>query len=740
MIIKNNPTIIEFNKLYQKYPDTIQCPCETYSIAYEEFITFERHLHSICSSTFVDENSQWLIIDYPQTMLIHSTRKDDFRQIGSPFFQLLNSFCNLSSKTINAELTTFYSSRFITLNLITYEQFQTQMNQLINQFIKNTARSFINSLFFAENMTVANMLFSAFQSDSLYSSGSPVYDEYRFTDYQYIYDRIDQLYNSNETGIDCDCQSTPWCIQQAIVYDLDTITQLFSPPGIFVGCYLVESVLQSDLRCFFDIGCLQQLIDSLSLVNISTSDIILNSTASRYQEKSSLLEIVSNLMVEEWNNQTFYDNYFNICQPSVCTATYISRGNIIYIITTTIGLIGGLTKVYIFIAPIFVKIIVRVIIPFIRKKRDGRCASIIAASVGELSAHVSQQHYKGKGNLGVHNRFTHYPCPTQKAIKINCGSTGIISNMIPSLQHVYTVSFLLDKVEYIPRQNIYDKPEIKKKSAFDIDVEEKWRRLRPMDNREYHHPSYRTDIALEQPETDATFEYSKSAYYYMFNRVYEQWKEVTNDNNQEHLDIISYKNSMTKPRFICNLARFRAIMSILLQNEVYCLINIKDVMEPPYQVSNDFIEANLSMEILRQKMKSFNLVNAMVQRFQWKVLMACTKLNATRLVNIPSNSIGLELYFLASALLNNHTFLFEPEANKKMCCSMDELTLARAHQTARIVAQLSYVELTIELLTKFINKKNLNTFESVSYNSYCELVDFIQTTYPPVSSTIINIP
>ncbi|CAF1138821.1 unnamed protein product [Adineta steineri] len=138
--------------------------------------------------------------------------------------------------------------------------------------------------------------------------------------------------------------------------------------SIFVGCYLVEAVLQSDLRCFFDIGCLQQLIDSLSLVNISASDIILNSTASHYQEKSSLLEIVSNLMVEEWNNQTSYDNYFNICQPSVCTATYISRGNIIYIITTTIGLIGGLTTVYKFVVPIFIKIMVHVIIPYIRKK------------------------------------------------------------------------------------------------------------------------------------------------------------------------------------------------------------------------------------------------------------------------------------------------------------------------------------------------------------------------------------
>ena len=48
-----------------------------------------------------------------------------------------------------------------------------------------------------------------------------------------------------------------------------------------------------------------------------------------------------------------------------------------------------------------------------------------------------------------------------KAIKTNSGSTGVISNMVPSLQHVYIVSILLGKVEYVARQNIYDKSEQK---------------------------------------------------------------------------------------------------------------------------------------------------------------------------------------------------------------------------------------------------------------------------------------
>jgi hypothetical protein len=83
------------------------------------------------------------------------------------------------------------------------------------------------------------------------------------------------------------------------------------------------------------------------------------------------------------------------------------------------------------------------------------------------------------------------------------------------------------------------------------------------------------------------------------------------------------------------------------------------------------------VEIIRQKMKTTNFPDAMVERFHWEALMAVTKLNSTRLINIPPSSIGLELFFLASSLLSNHTFVFQTEANTKMCSWMDELALAR---------------------------------------------------------------
>jgi hypothetical protein len=140
---------------------------------------------------------------------------------------------------------------------------------------------------------------------------------------------------------------------------------LFLFVGIYVGCYLVEALLQSDLRCFYDDVCLSELINSLELSINSSS---LSNSNSIYEVNTTLQEIISNLMIEQWNNESSYEDYFNECQPDECSATYIHRGNVIFIITTMTGLIGGLTKVYKFCVPLLVNMIFPLIIRLKRRK------------------------------------------------------------------------------------------------------------------------------------------------------------------------------------------------------------------------------------------------------------------------------------------------------------------------------------------------------------------------------------
>lgn len=82
------------------------------------------------------------------------------------------------------------------------------------------------------------------------------------------------------------------------------------------------------------------------------------------------------------------------------------------------------------------------------------------------------------------------------------------------------------------------------------EVEEKWKRLRPMADRQYFYATSRIEIELEELEVDATHEQSKSAFYYMFNRVYNQWQEATASEKQEHEAIIDLKNSTKIPRWV----------------------------------------------------------------------------------------------------------------------------------------------------------------------------------------------
>jgi len=64
-------------------------------------------------------------------------------------------------------------------------------------------------------------------------------------------------------------------------------------------------------------------------------------------------------MVEKWNLSTMYDEYYNECAPIECMYTEKSRNSVLYIVTTLIGLVGGLVTVLKMIAPLIVKLVRR---------------------------------------------------------------------------------------------------------------------------------------------------------------------------------------------------------------------------------------------------------------------------------------------------------------------------------------------------------------------------------------------
>lgn len=70
--------------------------------------------------------------------------------------------------------------------------------------------------------------------------------------------------------------------------------------------------------------------------------------------------VIDNLMIDQWNIIIDYKQYYNGCDPSQCSYTFTTRGGILYIFATIIGMFGGLIVV--------LRIIVKITVNFIRSK------------------------------------------------------------------------------------------------------------------------------------------------------------------------------------------------------------------------------------------------------------------------------------------------------------------------------------------------------------------------------------
>jgi hypothetical protein len=124
--------------------------------------------------------------------------------------------------------------------------------------------------------------------------------------------------------------------------DYFRIHLLFHVPGINVGCFILDAVLQSNLSCLYNTSCLSRLNTYLN-----SSSLTFNATALEVSNSSIPIvnDLVDQLMVDEWSFNASYDSYFAQCNPLTCTYTYAKQFDILFIITTVMGIIGGVVTI-----------------------------------------------------------------------------------------------------------------------------------------------------------------------------------------------------------------------------------------------------------------------------------------------------------------------------------------------------------------------------------------------------------
>ena len=129
------------------------CPCSITAIPFEIFVNIQPIYHPVCSSDLVDD--RW----------INKTNYNRNLQIR---FNLLALFCRLTRDILKSQLDQFSKKYFLTSQLISEKEFQSQINIFITQTIDKARSIIITSLELVSNSTRVNKLISAdeiFQPD-----------------------------------------------------------------------------------------------------------------------------------------------------------------------------------------------------------------------------------------------------------------------------------------------------------------------------------------------------------------------------------------------------------------------------------------------------------------------------------------------------------------------------------------------------------------------------------------------
>lgn len=352
-ITSNMPTSSEFIDLYGKYPMTLNCPCNQTTIQYKQLIFYIKpQYHEICSSEYVSPN--WINLKFVQSQ---STRIfiDDIRSQLQTHFQLLSTLCQAAKQIIEDDLEVFYQKTFISQQVLPRESFQIQIDLIVEQFKRTIPHLFQNTL----ELMKANQDLNQFivPMNSYFPPRLRNYSRIILTS-NFFSERPDCFPNSKQDCL-CFALSMSECYVRTKIRNNSTE---YIIPGMFLYRFPLESLLMSTLECLYDDSCLSQ-IKAFINTTVSPTNFTTFNLSSEYNVNNSYdkIEILANkLFIQSWNNESSFESYFKQCRPLKCQHTYQSRFILTYMITTIIGLIGGLSIVIRLLAPLIVKLSLKI--------------------------------------------------------------------------------------------------------------------------------------------------------------------------------------------------------------------------------------------------------------------------------------------------------------------------------------------------------------------------------------------
>lgn len=311
----------------------LECFCQQINIPYGSFISIKPYFNQICSSDFTNINSNWTSILYSYG-IDDEHSYDDFRLFALPQFRTLSSLCNVAKQTVIDNLIRFSSEILVSKEIQSYDIIHSQSETIITQFRITICEKFVWMFDFIRDMIQGNGILSSIQSNWYFQT-------LRKENLALLWTKSRSYGNEKN----CSCGISSMCNSPAMIENT-TI------PGFRIGCYIIDSLLQSTLECLYNITCINLLKSFYSVQNVIISPLDKNHSS----PNETVQNLVDRLLIDRWETNISYENYYHACSPRSCQYLIEERAGSLFIITTIIGFYGGLTVALKIVAPLLVNI------------------------------------------------------------------------------------------------------------------------------------------------------------------------------------------------------------------------------------------------------------------------------------------------------------------------------------------------------------------------------------------------
>jgi len=311
-------------QLLHAYSNSLHCPCSKLSINYGRFALLQTKLHEVCSSDFIQQI--WIDKVFTQHNQLASSM-DDHRIILTFFWQIIGDFCAISNMTWSSIIADFNGSYILSPTVLTEQSVRNQIREFIN------TEKFLSQSALTRNLYLLQRLISANQ----FVSGTMMNFELRYPN-EISHNSISPKMFA-KTYQNCSCLNIDGCRHTATFYD--TNGQLVSIPGMIGDCLIIDATLASTLECYYDRTCI-----SLLHPQLATDVYPLSIDENKHFTLNSTIQMLFNeIMLDELIDDIRYDEYYSQCNPSYCSYSYTRRFDVLFVITTIIGLAGTLSMI-----------------------------------------------------------------------------------------------------------------------------------------------------------------------------------------------------------------------------------------------------------------------------------------------------------------------------------------------------------------------------------------------------------